>query len=696
MPLLPAVVPLIPEIRAEIVPARLARKVAPLFGVPWEDGPFGEAAWVSSFVDITLTEIARGAPLPVRSRAAGLDTREGWALVDRIGIPPVAGSLPNEIANATLNRFGPDTKAAVVLTAVNRLLDPLRDALDETIPLLVDTAGVPLAPGLQLAGWAGVLVEVFRSQPALLLAGIYARAIQRPLTTALEIPLAPTVARDRLTRCEISAPRTTSAPTQPRDLVIADATFRRLGVLDAVAATPVAYTAMHETILGLLLQRLLDVGTMRDASQLWISERRPEQFVVEALLTPTSIVNRFVRDAVNYTRIEDRMLDGGGTLPALPAVPAVTHFAGLALLTRRVAVIALLGAIRQVLASPEARERSRDAVLERLEPLRDLIERTMPADDPVRAVALCRIDVTQLELTRHDTAIDLRIAVDRLESSTRNCEQLYAAGVLDRGATAEVLAASNIELNAVRVANAWRSGSALPAPDILGERLRRRWRHWLEILEVPAEVLAGDWHAAGLLGYHLHNYAAFLASHDASQEGGEADLAEAARLFADVVLPARERFVEANGIFEPMRVSLQMATGATTGLAEAALARQDLQAARAHAARGHQWITRALADEGIRAMVAEATERSCRFALRAAPALVIAAEVGVPGASRELDQAAELIAVARRWVESALTHPEHYARHEKIESWAARADKARVGKARAASGSPTAGSLPTG
>ncbi|WP_322761936.1 hypothetical protein [Frankia sp. Cr2] len=676
MPLLPAVVPLIPEVRAEIVPARLARKVAPLFGVPWEDGPFGDAAWVSNFVDITLTEIARGAPLPVRSRVAGLTAgRKEWALVDRIGLPPVAGSLPNEIANATLNRFGPDTKAAVVLTAVNRLLDPLRDALDETIPLLVDETGAPLTPGLRLAGWAGVLVEVFRSQPALLLAGILARSIQRPLTTALEIPLAPTVARERLTRCEISAPRTASAPTQPRDLLIADATFRHLGVLGPVAATPVAYAAMHETILGLLLQRLLDVGTMRDASQLWISERRPGQFVLEALLTPTSIVNRFVRDALDYARVEDQALDNGG---ALPAVPDVRHFAGLGLLTRRVAVIALLGTIRQVLSSPAARERSRDAVLERLGPVRNLIERTLPVDDPVRAVSVCRIDVTWVELTRHDTAIDLRTAVERLDSSTRRCEQLCDAGVLDRGAGAEILAASNIEINAVRVANAERSGSMLPAPDVLDQQLRRRWRHWLEILEVPAKVLAGEWHSSGLLGYHLHNYAAFLASHDASRDGGEADLAEAARLFADVVLPARERFVEAVGIFEPMRVSLQMATGATTGLAEAALARDDLRTAREQAARGHRWITRALTDEATRVMVAEATERSCRFALRAAPALVIAAETGVPGATRDLDQAAELIAIARRWAESALTHPERYGRHEKIEIWSARIDKVRA------------------
>ena len=60
MPLLSAVVPDIPENRAEVAAARLARKVGPLFGVPWPDGPFAGRTWVCDYAKITLSEIARG------------------------------------------------------------------------------------------------------------------------------------------------------------------------------------------------------------------------------------------------------------------------------------------------------------------------------------------------------------------------------------------------------------------------------------------------------------------------------------------------------------------------------------------------------------------------------------------------------------------------------------------------------------
>ena len=70
MALLPAVVPQLVEKRSELVPARLARKVAALFGVPSGENPYGPLTWVCDFTTITVTEIARGAPLPTRAAAA--------------------------------------------------------------------------------------------------------------------------------------------------------------------------------------------------------------------------------------------------------------------------------------------------------------------------------------------------------------------------------------------------------------------------------------------------------------------------------------------------------------------------------------------------------------------------------------------------------------------------------------------------
>ncbi len=96
MPLLPAVVPEIPESRAEVAAARLARKIAPLFGVPWTDGPFGGRTWVCDYAKITLSEIARGAPLPTREQATHIDrpVEGAWTVVDRIGVTGSARRFP--------------------------------------------------------------------------------------------------------------------------------------------------------------------------------------------------------------------------------------------------------------------------------------------------------------------------------------------------------------------------------------------------------------------------------------------------------------------------------------------------------------------------------------------------------------------------------------------------------------------------
>jgi hypothetical protein len=671
--LLPAVVPPIPESRTEVVPARLARKVAPLFGVPWSDSPFGTATWVSDFQTITLSEIARGAPLPTRSRASALRNRsphDGWALVDRIGVTGPAGSLPNEIANATLNRFGPDTKAAVVLTAVNRLTDPLRAGLDETIALLVDESGKPLSPGLKLAAWASVLVEVFRSQPALLVAGIHARAIQRPLTVDLEAPLSYRLDPGLLTRCEIGAPRNSVAPGRPRDLDIVDGTLRRPNLLDLSALAPVTREETYETIAGRLLSRLLTAATLRDDSHLWISEREPGQWVYEALISPMTIVDRFVRRALTDADIDDRTLDLGGSLPA---VPDPGRLGRLPLLTRRVAVIALLGMIRQLLTSEPAREGIRPGVPTWLELLRRLVEAVLPDGDPVRATAVCRIDLTRLQLLRVDATNDLGESLARLSESTERCRRLFDAGQLDRGAAAEIVSASNVEVDALRRANAGRSGSGLPSPAELDRQVRDRWRHWLSMVEVEPDVLSGRSGPPDLLGYHLNNYASYLATHGNDDD----DLREAVRLFEDVVLPARERFVARLGTFDPVRNSAQMASVATTALASSALARGDRRQAAIWAAKGYGWISRALADPGTRAMVEATTELSARFALRAAEALVIAAEVGVPGAGPPVDAAADLIATVRRWESAALGETGRYARHDEVEALAARIDRLR-------------------
>src|SRR5690606_15387843 len=119
--------------RADVVEVRVARKVAPLFGLASDIEPF-RRSWVCDFTALTLAEIGRGAPSPDRSERSQLDNAtagpdatagleaqpsDGWRWSGRAVWSPRGGHLPGVLSNATLNRYGPDTKAGAVLAAAN-------------------------------------------------------------------------------------------------------------------------------------------------------------------------------------------------------------------------------------------------------------------------------------------------------------------------------------------------------------------------------------------------------------------------------------------------------------------------------------------------------------------------------------------------------------------------------------------------
>lgn len=89
---------------------------------------------------------------------------------------------PGAITHATLNRYGPDTKAAVVLTGANRQLREVTTAIASVCRSLADQDA---APEIRLAVWAGLVLEGFRGQQALVAAAVQAWEIQRALTTPM-------------------------------------------------------------------------------------------------------------------------------------------------------------------------------------------------------------------------------------------------------------------------------------------------------------------------------------------------------------------------------------------------------------------------------------------------------------------------------------------------------------------------------
>ena len=70
------------------------------------------------------------------------------------------------------NRYGPDTKAAVVLTGANRLLRDVTAAIASVCRSMADQG---TAPEIRLAVSAGLVLETFRGQPALVSAAVQAR-----------------------------------------------------------------------------------------------------------------------------------------------------------------------------------------------------------------------------------------------------------------------------------------------------------------------------------------------------------------------------------------------------------------------------------------------------------------------------------------------------------------------------------------
>lgn len=649
MGLLPAEVPAMPETRAEIVPARLARKLAPLFGIPWASGPFGSRTWVCDYNKITLSEIARGAPLPTRGGVRP-SPDEGWAIVDRCAITAPSESLPNVIPNATLNRFGPDTKAAAVLTGANQLLAPVAGAVSSAMQRLVAADGGELPVRLRIAAWSALLLEAFRSQPALLAAAIRARTIQRELLVEWYLPLAGPFADLRLTRCEVGGPRQEpahSTSSRPRDLELADHT-----VLDLKLTAP-------DELVDRLLRQLMSVGTRQSSSHLWLSERVPGQLVVEALVPPTELVNGFVAQL-------DHLLEP--TLPVqeiLPRIPDAAESRGLPLLARRAMVIALLTVLRQVRFNAEQRERTRSAIVPLLAGVASLATETLGPEDPMTVLCRCRVADMIVHTLRHDQRNDIAAPVAELMSQAERCVELADAGVLDRGAAAEAVSSANVEINVVRRTNAARAGSALPSPARLDSWLRAMWSAYLRTLQVPEGAPDTEDEDSRLaVGHHLHNYASYLTT----QADSEHDLLTAVHLFDDTVILARERYWQRTNAFLPLRHSLQSAARAAATLSQRAADAARFEDARRWAVKGYTWISRALDDPETTELLVRPSERAAHFCMVAVPVLLTAVERAVPGAgAADLRRAGQLLDIAVHWARQVTGGSESsYSHHDRL------------------------------
>jgi hypothetical protein len=516
--------------RSDIVAARVARKVGPLFGVVWEQGPFG-CTWVCDFGAITLAEIARGAPYPARDIQAAMDKtavpdtvgRDGsalgsgsagpaaWQLAGRAVWTPRRGPTPGAVTHATLNRYGPDTKAAVVLTGANRLLRDLTAAIASVCRSLADQNA---APEIRLAVWAGLVLEAFRGQPALVAAAVQAREIQRALTT----PWGEHLWLRGLTasaRCEFGAAGIADGdadagaaadnPHRPTRFELIDATLPLLRLPIPVTDGPLLSQAeVLDDIASRWCRRLLQVGHPGRGIT-WVAADPPGHRRVQSYVRIGSAVAPFVAEILAMLSIAG---DAGPRvgLGQIPGLLSGAESPGLGTLVRRahlVGVHALANYLRfhdgLLLTQPQVREATRR-----------LCDRAAAAaakwlgpDDPASLLlagysAYLRVwdlgrEPAADPTARAAAAADLVSQLDRMAAA-------WCARLADPGTASYLLEVGAIALDRLRVSG-------------FGDHLATLWRTAMLARGIDPDTDLDDPLALPApQQYHLQNYAAFLAA----------------------------------------------------------------------------------------------------------------------------------------------------------------------------------------
>ncbi|MCW2930713.1 MAG: hypothetical protein JWM19_1675 [Actinomycetia bacterium] len=526
---LTASVPDVEVPRSDVVAARIARKVGPLFGIVWEQNPFG-CTWVCDFGRITLAEIARGAPYPARGVQAELDASTGhsgaesgntgshaWQPAGRAVWTPRRGPTPASIAHATLNRYGPDTKAAVVLAGANRLLQEVTAAVAEVSRYL---AGANTGTEIRLAVWAGLVLEAFRGQPALVAAAIQARAIQRALTTPwgqhLWLPGLADSARCEFGAAAMDGPpadppgQEPATPQVPTSFDLIDATLPLLGLpLPANDGPLLSQREMLDDIATRWCRRLLQIG-YPGRGITWVDEAMPGHRSVQAYVRVGSAIAPFVAEVFSALPIADTP----GKRVSVAQVSRLLSgidVARLSRLSRRAHLITahvLANYLRfhddLLVAQPEVRVATRALCRDAA----NAATRYLGPDDPATLLlagyaAYCEAwDLSRsgnLEpAVRAGAAADLAKQLDQLTHAWR-------AGVLDPGTTSYlleigVMALSRLDGADGNLVHLWRDAMLARGVDPDKD------------LDDPATLPAPQ-------RYHLQNYAAFLSSRAASADG---------------------------------------------------------------------------------------------------------------------------------------------------------------------------------
>ncbi|MET7426944.1 hypothetical protein [Dactylosporangium sp. NPDC005555] len=643
MHVFPAEIPAAEARRVDVVEVKVARKVAPLFGLGAELDPF-RRSWVCDYTALSLAEIGRGAPFPERAVRARWDANPpgeamadagGWAWSGRaVWSPPgTPGTLPGGLSNATLNRYGPDTKAAVVLSAANRLLRGATAAVAEGARFLAETGA---DAEVRLAVWAGLVLEVYRAQPALVIAAVQARQVQRSLSARWGAQVDPGGLLAGAP-CEIHAGTGPADQDRdadgdrwrPTDFNLVDVTLPMLGLAsDGPHGLSLVTAEALDDIASAWCHRLLGVGRP-GRGVLWLAEDPHGSRQVHAMLRVGAVVAPFVAATLGGIVAGDRAAP-----PVLPVLPTAEALAAAPLLHRRAQLLVAHVTANYVryrdewlLAWPALRTQTRRLVTDAT----GLADRVLAANDPVvlqlgaYATYLRVWDLPRLPAGHRDAEhrdADGPDPVAALVASQQRLIEAWQSGELDPGTVAYLL-----EIGLVALTDAARHGSGAAAGDRDVTLQRRCWAVILQARGLTADkvptVEVGDAQV-----FHLHHYAAWLASGQQLT-----DLRRALALQERVVAVRAEVARQEPAVFAAKsaaaRAGYELAAQIATKLVLATPGRE--RGARLRAAQAAAGHARAvLADSSTRVLLAHAgaTPAAIHAAVVTARALSVAAVHG--------------------------------------------------------------------
>lgn len=555
---------------------RVARKVAALTGVAGpadgsEDAGGGQA-WLADHRLLTMTELILGAPVRGTPPRAGVTDNGAFVRDGRRFAPaPDTAVEYQPIPNVALSRYGPDTKAALVLTGANRVLEPVTDAVQHAMAHILGHTDDPL---LVLAVAQCLLQEVFQAQPVLVLNAIQAGLIQRALMLSAAVTEADPGGPRSLARVEFGWQDEPESPPEDVDLtarlwdsLVAPGTlFDSLGQqLSPAGSTPYLrprplsefeQDGLHGSTGDAEARRRL-VVQLRDSSEAQLAHSAPGTARCRLWVRRPSGRNPYVDVVVPRQRqievmlatLAHRLVDGLPSHPHAEVHPLrlpeldPARWRRESLLRRRAVLLAHYYAIRAAgwLAGMTALDRRRDrgscarqcGAL--VEAARDLLDE----DDPLRTqLSVFGLGyLLRYEVTRGGTAgfyPELADAVDRM------IERAGHDGP-GRAAVLEQLEMVLYDLNSARRAAAWHHLEQ-PRPAALTADMRR-W--WATARELRDQLIDDERERT----YLDHDYAAFLI-----ESADPAEVLAGLELLREVT-PERERAARREGRWSSLRVA---------------------------------------------------------------------------------------------------------------------------------------------